>query len=65
MEYKGFTIAVTVAYQGSSTVGAPVYATRCDGALVDGGAVQDKFADETATEDAAYTEARQWIDAKC
>ena len=27
--------------------------------------MQDKFADETAAEDAAYTEAREWIDAKC
>ena len=65
MEYKGFTVSVTVSYQGSSTVGAPVYTIRRDGAVVHEGAVQEKFADEIAAEDAAYSEAREWIDAKC
>ena len=65
MEYKGFTVSVTLSYQGSSTVGAPVYMIRHDGTVVQEDAVQEKFADEVAAEDAAFSEAREWIDAKC
>lgn len=65
MEYKGFTVAVIVPYQGSSTIGAPVYTIRCDGEVVYENAVHEKFADEVAAEDAAFSEAREWIDAKC
>jgi hypothetical protein len=65
MEYKGFTVSVTLSYQGRSAVGAPVYTIRRDGALVHQDAVQEKFADEVAAEDAAFSEAREWIDAKC
>ena len=43
----------------------PVYTIRRDGAVVHEDAVQEKFADEIAAEDAAYSEAREWIDAKC
>ena len=65
MEYKGFTVLVTMSYQGSSTVGAPIYTIRRDGAVVHESAVQEKFAHEVAAEDAAFSEAREWIDPKC
>ena len=65
MEYKGFTVSVTLSHQGSSTVGAPVYTIRHDGTVVHEDAVQEKFADEVAAEDAAFSEARERIDAKC
>jgi len=65
MEYKGFTVSVTMSYQGSSTVGAPIDTIRRDGAVVHENAVQEKFADEVAAGDAAFSEAREWIDAKC
>jgi hypothetical protein len=54
-----------VSYQGTSTVGAPVYTIRRDGAVVHEDAVREKFADEIAAEDAAFSEAQEWIDAKC
>jgi hypothetical protein len=65
MVYKGFIVSVTLSYQGSSTVGAPVYTIRHDGTVVHEDAVQEKFADEVAAEDAAFSEAREWIDTKC
>ena len=65
MEYKGFTVAVTLSYQGSSIVGAPIYTIPPGGAVVHENAIQEKFADEIAAEDAAFSEAREWIDAKC
>ena len=65
VEYKGFTIAVTVAYPGSSAVGRlyTQYAATASSCMR--GSCRTSFADETAAEDAAYAEAREWIDAKC
>jgi hypothetical protein len=38
---------------------------RHDDAVVHENAMQEKFAEEVAAEDAAFGEAREWIDAKC
>ena len=53
-----------MSYQGSATVEAPVYTIRRDRAVVHEGALHESLADEIAAEDAAYTEAREWIDVK-
>lgn len=65
MNYKGYSVTVTVDAFGKPQPQDPKFTVRCDGQLVHEGAVQGQFPDYAAAEDAAYSAAREWIEAKC
>ena len=65
MEYKGYSVSVSVTMLGSGTQAGPTFTIRHDGAVVHESAVYGKFENDAVAEDAAYQAARDWIDAKC
>ena len=68
MEYKGYVVTVTVSAIGSPSPSDVTFTIRQGdrrGALVYEGVVHGAFDNITAAEDAAYSEARAWIEEKC
>ena len=65
MRYKGYNVTVTVEAFGIPNPCDPKFTVRCDDVLVHEGSVQGQFPDHAAAEDAAYSAAREWIEAKC
>jgi hypothetical protein len=65
MRYKGYDVTVTVDPFGTPSPSDPKFTVRCDDVLVHEAAVQGQFPDYAAAEDAAYSAAREWIEAKC
>jgi len=65
MRYKGYCVTVTVDALGAALPHDPKFTVRCEGQLVHEGAVQGQFPDYVTAEDAAYSAAREWIEAKC
>ncbi len=65
MEYKGYSVSVSVTMLGGGTQAGPSFTIRCDDEVVHESAVYGKFENDAAAEDAAYQAARDWIDARC
>ena len=68
MEYKGYAVSVNVSALGSPSPSDATFTIRqgdCNGPIVYEGVVHGAFETETAAEDAAYSEARAWIEEKC
>jgi hypothetical protein len=68
MHYKGYIVSVTVSAIGSPSPSDVTFTIRQEdgkGPVVYEGVVHGEFDSETAAEDAAYGEARAWIEEKC
>lgn len=65
MQYKGYTVTVSVAEAEAAPPQDPTFTIFCEGVLVHEGRVRGNFGDCAAAEDAAYSAAREWIEAKC
>jgi hypothetical protein len=65
MHYKGYSVTVTVDGIGTARTRVPKFIVRSEGTLVHEGAVHGEFPDQASAEDAAYSAAREWIEAKC
>ena len=68
MEYKGYAVTVTVTALGSpspSDATFTIHQGDASGPIVYEGVVHGVFDGRTAAEDAAYSEARAWIEEKC
>ena len=68
MEYKGYAVTVIVTALGSPSPSDATFTIHhgdSNGPIVYEGVVHGAFDSDTAAEDAAYSEARAWIEEKC
>jgi hypothetical protein len=63
MEYKGYTVAVSIALLGSGAQSHPTYTVLRSGEVVHESVGYAKFTAEVAAREAAHRAAREWIDA--